>query len=662
MPAFTLRLLGVPRFLGADGADIGPRSRKARALVGLLALAPGGTASREQLAGLLWSDRPEAQARASLRQAVSELREASPAIASHLLADRQSLGLAPGSWDTDVAVLEAAMESGDLAALSALLSALALPLMAGADGLSPAFDDWLRVERTRLEARLLSGVLAVASTVPTAREHARVIATHLQRLFEGAEEAVRLGMELDHAAGDLVALHRRYRLLEEQMKREFAGLPSAETRTLFARLTTFAPAGSAPEPDDAVAPSGERPVILLSPFVSLDAQGQAGAVGEVLLHDLTASLNRLPDLRVLLLSSPAAERLEGGVNGAIAGYRLGGSIRPTAKGLQLAFTLARIADGHLIWSHRFEAGERDLGRALDEAVERVAGAMLPSVERDLVQSRLLKSAAPEAYALYLRGRTLMLAATSYEQAREAAALLEQALEIDPGMVSARLHLVGCYNGDFMQKIAGHDPQPWRARALKLAQEVVSIEPRNPDALARLGWSRIRAGAYAEAEALIRQALELGPHHADNIEQCALALALLGHAAEAARLIQHALAMNPFPRSDYFADFAITEMLQGRFAEAAAQLAAVADPSIQYLAIEAACLGHLGDSGGLVELRRRITAIWAGPAPCTDSDILPWFWSALPFASADHRAMLVAGLRQAGLDAPDQPFVPDSISR
>ena len=277
MSGLTLHLLGQLRVIGPDGADLAPRSRKTRALLGILALTPGATASRGTIAGLLWSDRAEEQARASLRQAIAELRETAPAIASHLQADRMSVGLDATACRTDVALLADAIAKGDLAVLSAMLPTLALPLMADMDGLSPDLDDWLRIERARFESSLLAGALGALSSVAASREQARTVATHLQRLFEGNEEAARLGMELDHAAGDLASLHRRYRLLEEQMKREFDGHPSAETRTLFARLTAFAPVRDAPAPEGSS--GGEPPVILLTAFAILDPQGRIGPLG-----------------------------------------------------------------------------------------------------------------------------------------------------------------------------------------------------------------------------------------------------------------------------------------------------------------------------------------------------------------------------------------------
>ena len=49
--------------------------RKAQGLLAILALAPGMAASRDRLAGLLWSDRGDEQARNSLRQALVALKK-----------------------------------------------------------------------------------------------------------------------------------------------------------------------------------------------------------------------------------------------------------------------------------------------------------------------------------------------------------------------------------------------------------------------------------------------------------------------------------------------------------------------------------------------------------------------------------------------------------
>ena len=70
-----LTLFGGFSLVGTDGAEIPLKSKKAKALLAYLALSPGNTRSREEIMALLWSDRGEAQARASLRQVLVGIRK-----------------------------------------------------------------------------------------------------------------------------------------------------------------------------------------------------------------------------------------------------------------------------------------------------------------------------------------------------------------------------------------------------------------------------------------------------------------------------------------------------------------------------------------------------------------------------------------------------------
>src|SRR3954449_1303542 len=79
----------------ASGFDLRPRGRKTRALLGYLALHPGRPVSRERLTGLLWGDRGEEQARASLRQAILELKPLSAGECNALAIERDHVMLRP---------------------------------------------------------------------------------------------------------------------------------------------------------------------------------------------------------------------------------------------------------------------------------------------------------------------------------------------------------------------------------------------------------------------------------------------------------------------------------------------------------------------------------------------------------------------------------------
>jgi len=73
---FRLRLFGPPLLATGEGSPLTPvLGAKPLGLLAYLAL-EARAHTRESLAGLLWGESPEAEARASLRQALKQIREA----------------------------------------------------------------------------------------------------------------------------------------------------------------------------------------------------------------------------------------------------------------------------------------------------------------------------------------------------------------------------------------------------------------------------------------------------------------------------------------------------------------------------------------------------------------------------------------------------------
>ena len=120
-----LKVRGALEITRDDALALPALSRRAQALLVYLALSPSARAERGRLADLLWSDRGEEQARASLRQELSLLRRALPE--GVLEANRQQVWLVPGRVNVD--------QSG------------AGVLLDGFDIRAEGFEDWLRSER-----------------------------------------------------------------------------------------------------------------------------------------------------------------------------------------------------------------------------------------------------------------------------------------------------------------------------------------------------------------------------------------------------------------------------------------------------------------------------------------------------------------------------------
>ncbi len=144
-----LRLIGQMEAWTLTSDSILPTGRKTRGLLAILALSAPRPVLRGKLAEMLWSRRPEEQARASLRQEIHRLLDALDPIGNQILAiTRDHLMLKPGTVWVDVEEVLRASPSQPAA-----LCLLDGDLMEDLDGIDPAFDNWLATERERLRDR-----------------------------------------------------------------------------------------------------------------------------------------------------------------------------------------------------------------------------------------------------------------------------------------------------------------------------------------------------------------------------------------------------------------------------------------------------------------------------------------------------------------------------
>ena len=224
----ALSLLGPLRLLGKTGEDLTPKPRKTRALLAVIALAKGSV-TRSRLTDLLWGDRGEDQAKASLRQALYELRDI--ASAGLITVSRDTVAIGPKRLWTDVGEVEAAIEP---AALADALEEVEWPPLGDLDDVTPELDEWLRNERVRLSTVLLQkGVESADYAMVTGEPMlARRIADSLERIDPLDERAAQAGARADIALGDRASAHRRIERLKKRLGDELGLELSMETQAL----------------------------------------------------------------------------------------------------------------------------------------------------------------------------------------------------------------------------------------------------------------------------------------------------------------------------------------------------------------------------------------------------------------------------------------------
>jgi DNA-binding SARP family transcriptional activator len=134
-------------------------AKKAQALLAYLALHPGRPQARAKLAALLWGDSHEAQARASLRQALLVLRRTLELGDTELIAGPgDSIELAAGCIEVDALEFEQLAGAGGIDALERAAMLYAGEFLEALDTREAAFDDWLMARRHHLRERAVDAL------------------------------------------------------------------------------------------------------------------------------------------------------------------------------------------------------------------------------------------------------------------------------------------------------------------------------------------------------------------------------------------------------------------------------------------------------------------------------------------------------------------------
>ena len=298
---------------------------KELSLLAFLVLEPGPH-GREELATLLWGESSDADARASLRQALKHLRDA---LGARLDAERTCVSL-EGEFACDIASFRrAAREDPAAAARFDIPHALTGFSVRHA----PAFDEWL--ERTRSELlREYQDVLAALGRDAIARHAWREALEVAHRWLAAdslSEPAVRLAVEASWLAGDRRAALSRFTDYRRHLERETGDVPGRELLALVRRVE--ADGGETPAPH---APTDwyADPPALQAALVERDAEwrtlagawrGLASGGGGIVMMDGEAGVGktRLADEFLRWLVADGGTALRGRGYGGRAGVPFG---------------------------------------------------------------------------------------------------------------------------------------------------------------------------------------------------------------------------------------------------------------------------------------------------------------------------------------------------
>ena len=651
VPAARVQLLGGFSLADGGGREAALPTRKAQALLALLARRPGAPLARAHLAGLLWPDRPDEQGRGSLRQALASVRRALAACGAEGPATQGDVVTLPHeAAQVDVAELDAALAAGDAARALALHRG---PLLEGFPPVVDLFDEWVHAERTRLVARVLDAVRPVledrgGAAAADAGERTLELAGRALALDPAFEPAYRARMRILAARGDRAGVLREYARCREALSRAVGAPPSAATEALRAELEAVRP------PSAAVDRRG--PSLAVLPFEVRSDDPAARTFAEGLAEEIAFELSRFRALELVSMESAARPELAGLEPAAMgdalgAAYLLCGGVRAAGGRLRVAARLVEARSGRQVWADRHEADVADVFGVQDRIAQAVASALALGIdERELEHARARPPDRLDAYACCLRGMVRLRGGDAAADG-EARALFHRALELSPGCARAYAGLSLSHFNDW--SCAAWERWDENEReAFRYASEAVRLDARDHLAHYILGRVLLYRREFERAEHHLDRALALNPNDADALVQLALGRTYLGDAAQGLALVAAARRLHPFHPAFYRIAEGVAQFFARRLPEAVALLERDPDAYVDTRAFLAAARAHLGDAAGARAARDRFLArfersIAPGARP---DDAAAWVLRVNPLRRAEDRAWVLEGLARAGIGA------------
>ena len=305
----AIRLLG-EFSVSALGRSIELPTRASQSLFAYLCLTSGTAHRREHLAGLLWPDSTETNARNNLRVALWRARKSVEGIGGvegRITASEKSIALrlTPDDW------VDARYFDGPLngATSEQLLEAAAAY---GGDLLPGFYEDWVILERQRLQAGFEVRMTALLEQLAADRRwpDIRLWGERWIALGQTPEPAYRALMVAHAGLNDMSRVAAVYRRCVESLQAELGVSPAAETTALFKWLTEGGDPAAGPGPAIAdldgptsvAASNNESPAPGEPPFMGLRSYDEADSERFFGRSSLTSQLvERLGNLRFLAI-------------------------------------------------------------------------------------------------------------------------------------------------------------------------------------------------------------------------------------------------------------------------------------------------------------------------------------------------------------------------
>jgi TolB-like protein/DNA-binding SARP family transcriptional activator/Tfp pilus assembly protein PilF len=567
---FRLALLGPFLLTASEGQEIVIGSKKNRLLLAMLAISPTKSLSREVLAGALWGDHSDDQAKNSLRQALAVLRKELAGREHEVFSSLDTMiSLNPQRIEIDADEFKRDAEGPDAERLRRAIGLWRGLFLADINAGEEYLDGWLAEQREAFSAMYIR---ALDCLVPLAGGHERIeLAQRLVNFDNLREASHRRLMEAYQSQGERALALRHYEKIKKLLRDEIGVEPSPETQELRDKIAASDPKRGAltrsrewpiaetptsVEPEHQVTISMSRPTrrrwigmaavailavaiagtlwfqrdqrptaviepsVAVLPFENLSGDPANGRMADGLTEDVITDLSRFRDFTVIAREStevykgkPVDVRQIG--KDLNVSYVLEGSFQRDEDQVRITAQLIETATGTHVWSERYDRPANEVFAVQSEVADRIASSLGGHggivAGNDLIAAKRKLPSDLGAYELYLLAREKSKVEITDEAQIEAQKLLDRAIQIDPAF--ARAYVMYAWTYSWRHTYEAGAPELVQ-QMLKMARRGIELDPMDADAHQALGYALTLSGDLKQGDAQLDEALRLNPNSFD----------------------------------------------------------------------------------------------------------------------------------------------------
>ncbi len=660
---WTVRLIDGFALQGANGEQISIKNRKARGIFAYLVLGQNQIESRERIAGLLWGEREEDRARASLRQCLKQLRDqCDRAGFDGLQIERQEVLLNRNSFHLDLNSIANDLKQGRVSDILTNGPSIPERILYGYEALDESFGAWIHVVRQHWHDRLNSGLQTIMKNQDFSASQTAQAAEALVRIDPTHEEAYRHLIRYYANMGNVQAALKQYKTLWDHLDIEYDMEPDSETIDLIGEvksgtyvISNHIVATATPSGKSLGTPKERLPVIGIRNFVAAGPWRRDKFLIDGFRREMVAALIRFREWSIVEQGQslndfdPSADDIASQI---ATDYSLEGSYLEDGDSVHMVITLKDTGHSRYVWSERLDLTQESWFKAQRLIVRRVA----ISLNVYLSVDRMQRTTGQFAVSSDIYGRWLLGQELSYrwrlEDEEKAEDIFRSIIDDSPQYATAYSSLAQIMNSRHHIHPGTFRSDEQHIEALELAKKAVRNDPLDSRTQLSLAWSYAMNASYDKAILNYRLAGQLNENDPWTLVSSALGLAYCGQPDEAASLNAQALSVGLSSSPLHLAYRAGIHFICGDYT-ACIEAASQSKDTIGYVsAWKSAALSHLKRRNQARAEAQKFLAVtrgnWRGSSNPSDAEIAKWLLHCFPIRDQKVWKRLRDGLALAGV--------------